>query len=69
MSEYVVKVDKDKVCCKNCQWFEERTRFCRKNPPVPSTKRNRDGKEVITSLFPKITYPETDYCSFWEKNK
>jgi hypothetical protein len=57
--------------CLSCVHFEDRTHFCRKNPPQVVLGRNYDhrGDEVVFSatFFPKIDRPELDYCSEWKK--
>ncbi len=52
--------------CNNCAYFEERTRFCRLNPPQPMTMVDADNYEFLTSKFPKIQNPILDFCSFWK---
>ena len=50
--------------CKTCKFFELRTGFCRKNPPnVLLIPTNNDT--FINSVFPKIGYPELDWCGEW----
>ena len=63
----IEEVDINKTCCLNCKWFEERTCFCRKNPPqVVIQYANRMA--FPSSIFPKITVPVIDWCSEF-KNK
>lgn len=47
--------------CINCIFFEARTGFCRKNPPVPITVQD-NNKTFITPAFPKIQMPNLDWC-------
>lgn len=54
----------NKMCdkkCANCKFFEERTKFCRKNPPQANVVYE-NGKTFFTSTFPKIQMPEIDFC-------
>lgn len=50
--------------CLECRWFCERNNFCRANPPVPMVVK-KDGKFVVSSKFPVIQYPETDFCGLF----
>jgi len=62
-----METDFAKVCCKNCKHFEERSRFCRKNPPQVLNVFKKDLDEmVIASIFPVIKLSEVDYCSYHE---
>lgn len=47
--------------CINCKFFEERTSFCRKEPPKPIVV-NENGQAYISSVFAKIPMPQLDYC-------
>lgn len=55
-----------KVCCKNCVWFEERTKFCRQKPPVPLIMQ-KDNLQQIVSKYPVIVYPDNDWCSCFKQ--
>ena len=48
--------------CETCAHFEARTKFCRRNPPVP-IQITEDKKTYITSTFPKIQMPQLDFCA------
>lgn len=50
--------------CITCKHFDPRNGFCRKNPPVPVYVYDK-----IKSCYPVITYPDTDYCDFYETLK
>lgn len=52
-------------CCKLCIYFEERTGFCRLNPPKSVQMIDRNGDEYITSVYPAIQKPELDWCSYF----
>lgn len=52
--------------CRDCAWFDDKTHFCRLNPPQPVIFYDRDKRaEKTTSKFPVITKPDMDYCSNW----
>lgn len=51
--------------CKNCKFFEARTRFCRFNPPLPVIMDLGNGL-ATSSKFPVITKPEVDWCAKFE---
>ena len=54
-------------CCNNCIHFQERTHFCRLNPPSPVVVYDKETRgEKITSKFPVITMPQSDYCAGFE---
>jgi len=50
------------MSCVNCKYFESRTKFCRRFPPVVVLVKGADGVDHVTSKFPKIGMPEVDYC-------
>ena len=52
-------------CCINCKYYDERTHFCRLNPPTPMIFYS-EGKQNVSSKFPVITQPTLDYCSFFK---
>lgn len=58
--------------CINCQHFDDRTHFCRLNPPTPMVFYVYEGKEKkqnVSSKFPTICRPDIDSCShFSHKN-
>ena len=49
--------------CLACRYYEKRTGFCRRNPPV-SVVSTVEGKSYYNSVFPKISKPNLDFC--WE---
>lgn len=55
------EVDPNKVCCANCKFWEERTGFCRKNPPKPIQVTAGKNPYCI-GMFPKIGMPYLDFC-------
>lgn len=60
--------DADSVCCCNCRYFCHRTGFCRKNPPQVIVQYvNRSA--FPTAVFPKISVPALDWCSYFEKKE
>ena len=52
----------EKICCATCPAFEERTKFCRANPPQPLIQIN-DGRDFVVSKYPVVVYPDTDWCT------
>lgn len=54
----------NKACIK-CKWFEPRSGFCRKNPPIPIIIPD-DQNFHMMSAFPKIPAPNLDWCSNFE---
>lgn len=63
-------VPKDLKCCLNCKFFEGRTHFCRKYPPIPMVfSVNYNKENAISSKFPVITQPAIDWCGFFEYNE
>lgn len=62
-------MSKENVCCINCRFFEEKTYFCRLNPPTPSESKEqkRNGKEKIISRYPRIMEPQKDWCSHFKE--
>jgi hypothetical protein len=52
------------ICCNNCKWFEARTSFCRKSPPVPTIEQSRGDYDHnrIAAMFPRVPFPNLDYC-------
>jgi hypothetical protein len=52
--------------CEDCNWFEERSGFCRESPPIPQSVKLDNGRVVMKSIFPKISNPKIDWCSKWE---
>lgn len=49
------------MCC-NCRFFEERSGFCRRNPPVPVALNGKSGPYYMT-MYPKIQNPRIDWCN------
>lgn len=59
-------IDNDTICCLICKYFEPRSQFCRKNPPVPIMVPDETGQHMM-SAFPKISCPTLDWCSQFKK--
>jgi hypothetical protein len=61
------QMTKNKKCCLNCSHFEERSSFCRLNPPVPvvvyEEDENNETVSKIKSMFSSIHLPNVDFCS------
>jgi len=59
--------------CASCVFFEQRSRFCRFNPPSVvvvyeenQTYGNNDTEKVqykFKSMYPTVVYPQLDWCS------
>nr|DAF73102.1 MAG TPA: hypothetical protein [Caudoviricetes sp.] len=45
-----------------CRFFEDRTSFCRFNPPTPIVTTLDDGSSHVTSVYSKVNYPLLDWC-------
>lgn len=58
-------IDTNQKCCFNCEWYEERSGFCRKNPPTPIPSYIKGVGNITNSAFPKINMPALDWCSFF----
>lgn len=58
--------ERDK-CCAKCRYFEERTCFCRYNPPVPVVTYAKNGQSFVTSVYSKINLPLLDWCQKFDK--
>ena len=54
-------IEHDK-CCAKCRYFEERTCFCRYNPPTPIVTYTKSGQPFVTSVYSKINIPALDWC-------
>jgi len=54
-----------KKSCSTCEYFEETTKFCRKDPPVPNEVQEFD-KTQTHSKWPVIPFPLRDYCWWWK---
>lgn len=67
MNEELENIPTNKKCCYNCKWFECRTCFCRKNPPIPVPLYIKNVGNITSSAFPKITIPALDWCSCFEQ--
>jgi len=63
--EEIGDIDPNKKCCFNCKYFEERTCFCRLNPPTPMNTII-GGCQMTTSNFPRISIPNLDWCGKFE---
>jgi len=62
----------NEICCDNCKYFDERTHFCRLNPPVPivfSIVERGETKQNVSSKYPVITHSNLDFCSHFEKDE
>ena len=53
-------------CCAKCRYFEDRTCFCRYNPPVPLVTYTKSGQPFVTSVYSKINMPALDWCQKFE---
>lgn len=60
------QLDPKTKCCLNCKWFEERTGFCRANPPTPFPMYIKNVGNINSSAFPKISIPELDWCRLFD---
>lgn len=61
-----MQLDPDKKCCQNCKYFEERTGFCRKNPPK-AIQITTGKNPYCVAMFPKIGMPFLDFCFEFKK--
>ena len=61
-----INVDCDKQCCLNCAFFESRTGFCRRNPPIP-VQVTSGRNPYCVGMFPKIGMPAIDFCAEFKK--
>lgn len=58
-------VEENTKCCQNCKFYDERTGFCRYNPPaIIMSYVNR--MTFPNAVFPKISMPALDWCSKFE---
>lgn len=55
--------------CIDCCYFEEGNKFCRLNPPIPINTTDREGRKCITSVYPVIKRPESDWCSYYDEGE
>ena len=60
-TDFIDNVERDK-CCAKCRYFEERTCFCRYNPPTPIVTTTKSGQSFVTSVYSKISMPALDWC-------
>lgn len=67
-TETSTEYDREK-CCAKCRYFEERTCFCRYNPPVPIVTYLKNGQSFVTSVYSKINIPQLDWCQKFEQAK
>lgn len=59
------EINPNTKCCLNCRFFDQRTAFCRLNPPqVVLQYVNRIA--YPTAAYPKIPVPNLDWCSYFE---
>jgi hypothetical protein len=63
----IINNDMLKVACINCKWFEGRSKFCRINPPTSIVTDNYSNKDTISCVFPKIPFPDLDFCGKFEQ--
>lgn len=54
--------------CIKCKFYEPRSGFCRKNPPIPVVIPDKYDSHLM-SAFPRIPCPELDWCGYFEKDK
>lgn len=59
------EIDENMKCCLNCKWFEQRTCFCRFQPPQ-IVLQAFNNIAYPASVFPKISVPNLDWCSKFE---
>ena len=55
-------------CCRKCEFYEERTGFCRRFPPTPvviaiQNKHTKQLKDHVVSKYPVISFPDADWCA------
>lgn len=60
------EIDSNQKCCLNCKWFEERTGFCRKNPPQSIPVYVKGIGQLTNNVWPKIPMPNVDWCSYFD---
>ena len=56
-------------CCAKCRYFEDRTCFCRYNPPIPVVVYGKNGQSFVTPVYSKINIPNIDWCQKFEKTE
>jgi len=57
----------NKISCAICEFYEERTGFCRRFPPTPvviavADKKYHENKDYAVSKYPVISFPDIDWC-------
>ena len=60
--ESVVMNELKEKCCAKCRYFEQRTCFCRYNPPIPIVSHDKNGQPFVTSVYSRISMPGIDWC-------
>ena len=60
--ESVVMNELKEKCCAKCRYFEQRTCFCRYNPPIPIVSHDKNGQPFVTSVYSRIRMPGIDWC-------
>ena len=60
--ESIVMDELKEKCCAKCRYFEQRTCFCRYNPPIPIVSHDKNGQPFVTSVYSRISMPEIDWC-------
>lgn len=65
-----MSLDPDKVCCKNCVFYQLENKFCRRFPPTVLIITNpKSGDDIAVSKFPVITFAETDWCGEFDNKE
>jgi len=65
----VEEVAENSKCCLNCKWHDERTGFCRFNPPIAMQAYIKGVGTVNQSIWPKPPLPNIDWCSNFKHEK
>jgi len=65
-------MNNDRVC-KQCEFYEERTGFCRRFPPTSviinvKDKKTNEFKDLAVSKYPVISLPNADWCGEFNFN-
>lgn len=64
--------------CASCEFFEQRSGFCRLNPPsvvivYEENKKYNSSSDKMSykfkSMFPTIVYPQIDWCSNYKQTE
>ena len=59
--------------CRECIFYEDRTGFCRRYPPISvviavKDKNTGEVKDLAVSKYPVISFPDADWCGEFEYN-